>query len=241
MWWVSQCFTYVWMHGPMLRTIIWMILCAKENAFWVLLGVVCSSWVSINRGTSKRSILCPSGDERHQYVKDANNMVSRFPGYWVYIYIYLEGHSYECSGFDGISLWEDWCSLLIVFQYMTWYYIEASMCLYAEKSFLTYIVYIVWLFKHVSSTDAMWTLTWWAKINIFSPWMTLYRFTTANRFNHYNSCLQKNFNKPTLNMSQFLVSPMLGWVPWHLGLCINFMPLTVDGKYPAPIRGYTNM
>lgn len=160
---------------------------------------------------------------------------------YIYIYIYLEGHSYECSGFDGISLWEDWCSLLIVFQYMTWYYIEASMCLYAEKSFLTYIVYIVWLFKHVSSTDAMWTLTWWAKINIFSPWMTLYRFTTANRFNHYNSCLQKNFNKPTLNMSQFLVSPMLGWVPWHLGLCINFMPLTVDGKYPAPIRGYTNM
>lgn len=76
------------MHGPMLRTIIWMILCAKENAFWVLLGVVCSSWVSINRGTSKRSILCPSGDERHQYVKDANNMVSRFPGYWVYIYIW---------------------------------------------------------------------------------------------------------------------------------------------------------
>jgi len=65
-----------------LRTIIWMILCAKEDQFWVLMGVVCSSWVSINVGTSKRSVLCPTGDERLQYVIDANCMVSRLPGNW---------------------------------------------------------------------------------------------------------------------------------------------------------------
>lgn len=62
-----------------LRMIIWMILSAKEDHFWVLMGIVCSSWVSINAGTSKRSLICPTGKETLGYVMDANTMVSRYP------------------------------------------------------------------------------------------------------------------------------------------------------------------
>jgi hypothetical protein len=40
-------------------------------------ATVCSSWVMINRSTSGRSPYCPLGDTAHQYVRDANVMVSR--------------------------------------------------------------------------------------------------------------------------------------------------------------------
>jgi hypothetical protein len=40
-------------------------------------ATVCSSWVMINRSTSGRSPYWPLGDTSHQYVRDANTMVSR--------------------------------------------------------------------------------------------------------------------------------------------------------------------
>ena len=48
-----------------------------RRRFWVLMGTVCSSWVHLNVGTSKRSILLPSGDESKAYIRDANSMLSR--------------------------------------------------------------------------------------------------------------------------------------------------------------------
>lgn len=60
-----------------LRLAIWAILNAQEDRFWVLMGTVCSSWVHLNVGTSKRSILLPSGDESKAYIRDANSMLSR--------------------------------------------------------------------------------------------------------------------------------------------------------------------
>ncbi len=40
-------------------------------------GIVCSSWIFLNRGTSKRSKTAPLGDTTHRYVRSANRMVSR--------------------------------------------------------------------------------------------------------------------------------------------------------------------
>lgn len=62
-------------HMP--RIAIWLILQAKEDDFFVLLAVVCSSWVPVNQGTHRRSIACPSGNTAYGYVSDANCMVAR--------------------------------------------------------------------------------------------------------------------------------------------------------------------
>ena len=37
-------------------------------------GIVCSSWVSCNRGTSQRSVLLPQGDTSREYIKLPNCM-----------------------------------------------------------------------------------------------------------------------------------------------------------------------
>jgi hypothetical protein len=47
------------------------------GGFCVLVGVVCSSWVPINVGTSLRSYLDPLGDQTNAKVMLANTMVSR--------------------------------------------------------------------------------------------------------------------------------------------------------------------
>ena len=41
------------------------------------LGVLCSSWVFMNAGTSLRSVLLPMGNTRLPSVQSANMMVSR--------------------------------------------------------------------------------------------------------------------------------------------------------------------
>lgn len=56
---------------------MWLVLQAKESEFFVLLATVCSSWVHINCGTSRRSQLFPEGREDLEYVRQANTMASR--------------------------------------------------------------------------------------------------------------------------------------------------------------------
>ena len=63
-----------------LRLAIWLILNAREDHFFVLLATVCSSWVYLNRGTSRRSWLIPEGDCSKGYIRDANTMTSRSLG-----------------------------------------------------------------------------------------------------------------------------------------------------------------
>ena len=60
-----------------LRLAIWLILNGREGELFVLLATVCSSWIHLNRGTSKRSQICPEGDRSRLYVRQANMMVSR--------------------------------------------------------------------------------------------------------------------------------------------------------------------
>lgn len=62
----------------LLRLAISTILNCKPGAFIVLLGVVCSSWTAVNRGTSRRHVTHPLGWQDYSYVQDANIMVSRF-------------------------------------------------------------------------------------------------------------------------------------------------------------------
>jgi hypothetical protein len=44
------------------------------------IAVVCSSWISINAGTSKRTMLTPMGDDNVPSVRKSNKMVSRSQG-----------------------------------------------------------------------------------------------------------------------------------------------------------------
>ena len=61
-----------------LRLGIWMILNASEGlGFLCLFATVCSTWVSINVGTSRRSRVLPEGDWRKPSVWWSNCMVSR--------------------------------------------------------------------------------------------------------------------------------------------------------------------
>jgi len=54
-----------------------VILQCVPGQFVVLLGVVCSTWVAINAGTSRRNFLCPMGNESVPSVARANIMVAR--------------------------------------------------------------------------------------------------------------------------------------------------------------------
>lgn len=54
-----------------------MILCCEEDRFLAILGTPCSSWVHINVGTSRRSILNADGAVQYRYVREANCMLSR--------------------------------------------------------------------------------------------------------------------------------------------------------------------
>lgn len=61
-----------------LRLGIWVILNASEGlGFLCLFATVCSTWVSINVGTSRRSRVLPEGDWRKPSVWWSNCMVSR--------------------------------------------------------------------------------------------------------------------------------------------------------------------
>ena len=60
-----------------LRLAIWLVLQGRPGCFFVLLAVVCSSWVPTNCGTSRRSIAFAEGRDSLSYVAAANCMASR--------------------------------------------------------------------------------------------------------------------------------------------------------------------
>ena len=54
-----------------------MALCGCESGALAALGVECSTFVAINKGTSKRDMLNPYGDESKPSVQQANQATSR--------------------------------------------------------------------------------------------------------------------------------------------------------------------
>ena len=75
-----------------LRLGIWFIRSSADQ-FLMMAATVCSSWVTINAGTSRRSRIFPEGDENKAYIRSANAMCSRTPRY---MKIYLH---FVCSIF----------------------------------------------------------------------------------------------------------------------------------------------
>jgi hypothetical protein len=75
-----------------LRLAIMMILKCKPENFVVMLGVLCSTWVAINRGSSGRSWLCPMGNGASEAAANGNIMVSRQSGKECY-----NGYSHVCG------------------------------------------------------------------------------------------------------------------------------------------------
>ena len=71
------------------RLAIVMLLKCKPENFVTILGVLCSTWVSINQGTSGRSWLCPMGNGASEAARLGNIMVSRQSGAY-----YHDGHSH---------------------------------------------------------------------------------------------------------------------------------------------------
>lgn len=62
---------------PFLRLALSAIVRSKFGAMICLMGVVCSSWVTINAGTSLRTWLAPMGNPEVESVRIANKMVAR--------------------------------------------------------------------------------------------------------------------------------------------------------------------
>ena len=99
--WMHICvFIHVFFLKP--RLAIWLILNCRENNFFCLFATCCSSWVHVNRGTSRRSCLLPEGNVGLGYIERANQMVSRMhvlvqelefssfnPQTYIYIYTYI--------------------------------------------------------------------------------------------------------------------------------------------------------
>lgn len=73
------CFLHHWpkQWPPFLRLALSAILRSKFGALICLMGVCCSSWVTINAGTSQRTWLAPMGNPELRSVQIANKMVSR--------------------------------------------------------------------------------------------------------------------------------------------------------------------
>lgn len=66
-------------NGNDLRLILYTLINSSFGDLLALSGVLCSTWVSINAGTSARDWLLPMGNTAHQSVKASNLMVAR-PG-----------------------------------------------------------------------------------------------------------------------------------------------------------------
>ena len=74
-------------------------------------ATVCSSWVWVCRATTKRSMLNPKGDTRHQFVTDGNVMVARM------VLLVLVGLALEVQWIleqpsSSIMPWTHWMRLL---------------------------------------------------------------------------------------------------------------------------------
>ena len=56
------------------------MLRSRLDGLVAALGVCCSSWIPINKGTSKRDCLVAHGDEQMPSVRRANKMMARIGG-----------------------------------------------------------------------------------------------------------------------------------------------------------------
>ena len=61
-----------------LRTFLGTILMGNPNGFLDWFGVVCSSWISMAKGTTHRSQVLPHGHMEYRSVSDGNMMAARF-------------------------------------------------------------------------------------------------------------------------------------------------------------------
>ena len=68
---LTQCFARLLLHS---------ILKLKDGTGLVHFGMVCSSWITISRGTTQRCYFCPLGDETVDSVAKANILCSRIIG-----------------------------------------------------------------------------------------------------------------------------------------------------------------
>ena len=60
-----------------LRLVLALCLAGKVGEAFFSLAVVCSSWSSVNLGTSRRDLLCPLGDPTVPTNRQGNTMVAR--------------------------------------------------------------------------------------------------------------------------------------------------------------------
>ena len=76
----EEMFPHQHQHRP-LRLAVFVLLQCRVGDFFALVATVCSSWVSINVGTSRRSLLYPEGADL-PYISRANCMMSRTVRGW---------------------------------------------------------------------------------------------------------------------------------------------------------------
>lgn len=71
------------------RLILYSILNCRWDDLLALVGVLCSTWVAVNSGTSQRDFLTPMGHPEFPSVQCGNQMVSRWGASNPHIYIYI--------------------------------------------------------------------------------------------------------------------------------------------------------
>ena len=69
------CVQFLLCYYP--RLILLSILNAKFDDFMILFGLVCSSFVTISKGTHRRCPTCPLGLEFVEFVKRGNEFTSK--------------------------------------------------------------------------------------------------------------------------------------------------------------------
>ena len=73
-----ETFLELCLHGPMkLRLAVLIALSGSPSGALVALGVECSTFVAINKGTSRRDAFNPWGDPSRPSVEQANKATSR--------------------------------------------------------------------------------------------------------------------------------------------------------------------
>ena len=65
-----------------LRLLVIALIQSGFGLVFLMAGVVCSTWVAVNVGTSKRSLLVPSGDMSSLATRKGNIQISR--ALWCY-------------------------------------------------------------------------------------------------------------------------------------------------------------
>lgn len=86
-------------NKPDPRLALTLVLSCVWGEFVLIAGVLCSSWVAINKSVSKRSYLNPMGDLSQRTVRYGNGMVSRF---------LLQTYNMIFNHQPGVESWTKW-------------------------------------------------------------------------------------------------------------------------------------